>query len=69
MDNTDLKLRDETLTRKDLARRWHCSVETIKRRERDGSLQALRLSARIVRYRMVDIVSYEKEAMSHVAQR
>ena len=52
----------ETLSRKDLARRWNCSVETIKRKEKAGYLVPFRLGQRFIRYRLCDIVDLEKTA-------
>lgn len=49
------------LTRRDLAVRWQCSVETIKRREACGIVQPLRLG-RTVRYREADIERIEAQA-------
>ena len=43
------------LTRKQLAKRWKCSTETVKRRERAGILQSLHFNGRNVRYRLEDI--------------
>ena len=59
---------EAVITRKELAARWQCCIETIKRRERDGSLLALRLGPRIVRYRLTDVIAYEQDALTHVAQ-
>jgi len=49
------------LTRRDLAVRWQCSVETVKRRESSGILHPVRLG-RTVRYREADIERIEREA-------
>jgi len=51
----------QLLTRKELATRWQVSTETIKRREKDGSLPSLRLG-RSVRYRMADVEILETDA-------
>jgi hypothetical protein len=50
-----------TLTREELAKRWRCCVETIKRRQQSGALKALKLG-RMVRYRMEDVRAVEAEA-------
>lgn len=50
---------DQLITRADLALRWHCSIETIKRREKSGLLKAIRFSERFVRYRLSDILDLE----------
>jgi hypothetical protein len=52
----------ELLTRRQLAKRWRFSTETIKRRERAGILPALKLG-RGVRYRIEDIRRIETEAL------
>jgi hypothetical protein len=53
--------KDETLlTRKDLAARHKVSIETCKRREKAG-LKALKIG-RGVRYRLSDILAFEKDA-------
>ena len=52
---------DTTEVRADLRERWACSLETLKRRERDGLLRPLKLGAK-VKYRLSDIVEAEHEA-------
>jgi hypothetical protein len=52
---------DLLLTRREVAERWRQSTETIKRRERAGALQALKLG-RGVRYRLSDVLAFEKGA-------
>lgn len=55
-------LTDEvTFTRKELTARWKCSQETLKRREKARLLKALKLG-RLVRYRLSDILAFEKAA-------
>jgi hypothetical protein len=49
------------LTRRELARRWKVSIETLKRRERTKILRPMRLDGRIVRYRMSDVERIEQE--------
>jgi hypothetical protein len=51
----------EMLTRRDLASRWRLSTETLKRREHAGLLRALKIG-RGIRYRLSDILAYEKAA-------
>ena len=48
------------LTRRELADRWRCSIETIKRRERAGILHPVLLGARMPRYRLMDVEEIEK---------
>ena len=50
-----------TLTRQDLAVRWSCSVETIKRKEKAGYLSPFRIGKRFLRYRLCDIERLEKQ--------
>jgi len=52
---------EEYQNRNEVASRWHCSVETIKRRERAGILKAYKLG-KLVRYRLSDILKLEAEA-------
>jgi len=52
------------ITRKDLAHRWSCSVETIKRKERVGLLKPIKFGQRFVRYRLSDIEQLEEEAQT-----
>jgi len=49
------------LTRAQLAERWSVSRETIKRREKDGTLPVLKLG-RDARYRLSDVLRLEREA-------
>jgi len=49
------------LSRRNLAFRWECSIETLKRREKAGILPALKLG-RGVRYRLSDVEKVEKDA-------
>ena len=50
------------LTRILLAKRWGCSVSTIKRREREGLIRPFEFNARNKRYKLSQIVSIEKKA-------
>jgi hypothetical protein len=47
------------LTRDQLARRWTCSISTIKRLETAGELKPVRLGRRLVRYSMERIQAIE----------
>lgn len=48
------------LDRKALAHRWSVSGETIKRREKDGTLTPVYLpGGRLVRYRLADVIKAE----------
>ncbi len=50
------------LTRKELARRWKCSLTTIRRMEKRGDIKAIRLSGRIVRFDIDAIREAEEQA-------
>ena len=55
------------LSRGELAKRWGVSKETIKRRERDGLIHPIRLSSRLLRYRLIDILRVEEALASPIA--
>ena len=52
------------LSRTQVARRWGCSTETVKRRERDGILKSVSFNSRYVRYRLEDVEHVEQQAGS-----
>lgn len=52
------------IDREQLAARWCCSIETIKRMEKSGLLKRVQLSERMVRYRMVDVIKHEGETQA-----
>lgn len=52
---------DPLLTRREVAERWRQSTETVKRREKAGILNALKLG-RGVRYRLSDVLAFESAA-------
>jgi hypothetical protein len=65
MKDAHIKRKDEAerlLSRGELATRWSCSRETLKRREREGILKAIRFNQRLLRYRLSDILSIEAAA-------
>ena len=48
------------LDRKAIAKRWQCSIESVKRRTIDGTLSPVYLpGGRLVRYRLADIIKAE----------
>jgi len=49
------------LTRAELATRWRCSGETIKRRQRRGLLHPIYLSERKILYRVAEVEALEAE--------
>jgi hypothetical protein len=55
--NEDHEAKDDSLlTRRELARRWKVSIETLKRWERAKILRPMRLNGCIVRLRMSDVI-------------
>jgi hypothetical protein len=55
---------DTCISRAQLARRWNCSIETIKRRERAGILPAIKFSPRCTRYRVTDVQRVEQDSLT-----
>jgi hypothetical protein len=54
---------DQLLTRQQVAERWKCCTETLKRREKAGRLPFVVLGSRLKRYRLRDIEALESEAL------
>jgi hypothetical protein len=52
---------EQLISRRSLASRWECSVETVKRHTRDGLLHPIRFNARMIRYRLSDVIRVERE--------
>ena len=50
------------MSRRELAERWSCSVETLKRKERKGLLKPIKIDARLLRYRLEDVLAIEAAA-------
>lgn len=50
------------ITRRGLARRWNCSVMTIRRREADKTLTPYLLAGRDIRFRMAEVLAVEQAA-------
>jgi predicted site-specific integrase-resolvase len=50
------------LSRQQVAARWGVSTETVKRRTRDGLLAVTRFNARLLRYRLSDVLELERDA-------
>ncbi len=48
------------IDREQLAARWCCSIETIKRMEKRGRLKRVQLGERMVRYRLADVLKLEE---------
>lgn len=53
---------EQLLSRRALANRWNCCIETIKRREREGMLRAIRFNQRLLRYKLSEILAIEEAA-------
>jgi excisionase family DNA binding protein len=47
------------LTTQQLADRWNVSTASVRRLVADGTLRALRLSAKIIRFRLSDVEAFE----------
>jgi hypothetical protein len=56
------------ITRRQVAFRWQCSIGTIKRRERDGSLPSYRIGNR-ARYALEDVERFEQQACTSTTTR
>ena len=56
------------LSRRALARRWGCCVETIKRAQYAGKLKAVRFNARLLRYRLSEVEALETAASGETDQ-
>jgi len=50
------------ISRRGLARRWNCSIMTIRRREADKTLKPYLLAGRDIRFRLEDVVAVEQAA-------
>ncbi len=61
-DSTSILPRDALISRAEIAKRWGVSVETIKRREREGLIHPLRFNSRLLRYKLSAIEQIEAEA-------
>ncbi len=53
---------EDLITRSELASRWRCHAETLKRKEKSGQLHPIRFSERMVRYRLSEVRALEREA-------
>jgi hypothetical protein len=57
------KKKDEDyISRQELCARWGCSLETLKRREKQGILHPVGFSERMVRYELSEVMTIEREA-------
>lgn len=62
MTSYDPTIPEVLLSRRDVAARLTVSVETVKRREREGLLPAVRFNSRLIRYRLKDVEKLIEEA-------
>jgi hypothetical protein len=62
MHKQDLTNPNMFLNRRELAARWRCSMETVKRKQRSGLLKPVRLSQRLLLYKLAEIQSLEEAA-------
>jgi DNA-binding transcriptional regulator PaaX len=53
---------DMLISRAEVMRRWRISIESVKRREKEGVLRPVRIGWRAVRYRLSDVVRAEEQA-------
>ena len=58
---TQLPKQSAFISRSDLSRRWVCSSATIKRWERAGMLQAVKIGPRNVLYKTSDVEVIERQ--------
>ena len=56
------QIREVLVSRRQVANRWSTSIETIKRRQKEGILTPIYLSPRQVRYRLSQIIDVEGAA-------
>ena len=62
MAKTQITSPERFLTRAELAERWSCSVETIKRKTKSGLLHPLRFNERMLRYALSEVLAVEAGA-------
>jgi hypothetical protein len=62
MSKQVVSIPEQLLSRRAVADRWQTSVETVKRRERDGLLNPIRFNQRLLRYRLSEIEAVEAAA-------
>jgi len=55
---------EKFLTRHEVAKRWCCSRETVKRKDRKGLLHPIRLSKRHLLYKLSEVEKLERDGQS-----
>lgn len=58
------QLIDRLLSRSDVAHRWAVSVETVKRRQKEGLLHPIYFNRRLIRYSLGEILNIEQAGLS-----
>jgi predicted site-specific integrase-resolvase len=53
---------EQLLSRRAVAQRWQTSIETVKRREKEGLLKAIRFNERLLRYKLSNVKDVEAAA-------
>ena len=61
-EKTTVTIPEQFPTRRQVAERWACSTETIKRKTRAGILFPLRFNEKNIRYPLSQILAIEKQA-------
>ena len=62
---TQKLLEDALISRQALCSRWQVSEETLKRKERAMLLRPIRLSKRMVRYKIAEVLALENSGLAH----
>ena len=62
MSKQVVSIPEQLLSRRAVANRWQTSVETVKRREKQGLLKAIRFNERLLRYKLSDVEAFEAAA-------
>jgi hypothetical protein len=55
-------IEEQLLSRRAVADRWQPSTETVKRREKEGLIKAIRFNQRLLRYKLSDLEAFEAAA-------
>jgi hypothetical protein len=63
MEEYEYKRAGKLLNRKELAARWGCCIETIKRMQSKGALPPVVFTGRLIRYRIEDIKRIEENIL------
>ena len=55
-------IEEQLLSRRAVADRWQTSTETVKRREKEGLIKAIRFNQRLLGYKLSDVEAFEAAA-------